>query len=376
MLWIVGAPRALAMEPSATWVQWTASPLPTDEKTLSPLERSALARCDRGEAGLQQAAKVVVARKLMGQPVPGPDELALAQRSSGEPHPWARAWVATGRALEQEPTIAKLDAWLGPQRKAERRCGVASAMSPDGTRALAVVSIDAVADLLPLPTHARAGQWLLVEGRLRVQASAGQVIVLGPSGVPRSMPTSFERGVLRAHFAPERPGRFTVQVLADVGAGLRPVLEASVFADIAPGSPSSRMAPGEELGGAVVPDDELLARMINEARASAGVAPVSRDANLDDVARRHAERMVGRGELAHDLGEGDPRERLRAAGVEARYAGENVAHALNVPLAHRFLWSSPSHRANLLGRDFHHVGVAVTRDERGDAWVVELFTGD
>ena len=66
-------------------------------------------------------------------------------------------------------------------------------------------------------------------------------------------------------------------------------------------------------------------------------------------------------------------ERLRVAGMDARYVGENVAHASTVSLAHRSLWASPSHRANLLRREFDRLGVAVVRDERGDAWVVEML---
>jgi uncharacterized protein YkwD len=79
--------------------------------------------------------------------------------------------------------------------------------------------------------------------------------------------------------------------------------------------------------------------------------------------------------LAHDAGDGAPIERLRSAGIEPREAGENVAHAATVALAHRALWASPSHRANMLRRDFDRVGVAVARDERGEAWIVETFAG-
>jgi uncharacterized protein YkwD len=80
-------------------------------------------------------------------------------------------------------------------------------------------------------------------------------------------------------------------------------------------------------------------------------------------------------ELAHDVGDGDPLERLHVAGLDPRSAGENVAHAATVPLAHRALWASPSHRANLLGREYDRVGVGVARDTHGDVWVVETFAG-
>ncbi|MDP9002877.1 MAG: CAP domain-containing protein, partial [Myxococcota bacterium] len=101
-----------------------------------------------------------------------------------------------------------------------------------------------------------------------------------------------------------------------------------------------------------------------------------RDSALDAVARDHAARMARAQDLAHELGDGNPLERLRAAGVDARYAGENAAHASTLALAHRSIWASPSHRANLLHRGFDRIGVAVVRDDRGDAWVVETLASD
>jgi uncharacterized protein YkwD len=85
--------------------------------------------------------------------------------------------------------------------------------------------------------------------------------------------------------------------------------------------------------------------------------------------------MAAAHDLAHDAGDGSPVDRLRAAGLDARDVGENVAHAPSIALAHRALWASPSHRANLLGAEFDRVGVAVSRDERGDSWVAETFAG-
>ena len=65
---------------------------------------------------------------------------------------------------------------------------------------------------------------------------------------------------------------------------------------------------------------------------------------------------------------------MRAAGVGAHEEGENVAHAGTVARAHRALWDSPSHRANILRPTFARVGVGVVHDAHGDAWVVEEFT--
>jgi hypothetical protein len=240
---------------------------------------------------------------------------------------------------------------------------------------VAVVAVEALADLAPLPMRARTGQWLTVEARLRARASGGKVLLLGPGGLPRSLPTSFEAGLIRARFVLDRPGDFTVQVLADFESGPRPVLEANVFADVEPPSRSDdRAAPGEELVDGAPPDDDaLLARMVAGARASSGLSSLVRDPRLDAIARRHALRMAAERELAHDAGDGGPVDRLHAEGLDAREVGENVARAPSVPLAHRELWASPSHRANLLGRVFERVGLAVVRDTRGEAWVAEMF---
>ncbi len=373
----VGPERTTAAADSpVAWANATTSPVALEEGPRDPLAREALSRCGAGETGLRAAVQEIVSRKLRGLPMPEPDAIAAAQRAEGEPHPWARAWAASGPTLASEATLRSLDAWLAEGRYPRlRRCAVASAVGADGVHVLAVVAVDALADVLPLPTRGRTGQWLDVEARLRVPATGGSVIVLGPSGAPREVPTWFDGRTLHARFALDRPGEFAVQVVAFTDRGPRPVIEASVFADVEPLTHRlDAPAPGEDTGESGS-DDADLARMLSTARSSAGEPPLLRDARLDALARGHAQRMAAARALAHDAGDGDPSERMRTAGVEARTTGENVAHATTVALAHRALWASPSHRANLLRREFDSGGVAVARDDRGDAWVVETFAG-
>jgi len=373
-----GLPGASAGDREISWAAETRSPVASSVAPVEPLEAAALARCGPGEVRLGDTARAVVGRKLRGLPIPEIDDIELLQRASGEPHPWPRVWTAAVPPAP-EATLRKLDAWLAEQPAPERRrCGVASGVGADGRTVVAVVAIDALADLAPLPIRARTGQWLEVEARMRVHALGGKVIVLGPSGSPRSLPTAFDGVILRARFAADRPGEFAVQVIATVEGGPRPVLEASVFADTEPPSaPGDRTAPGEEAGGtpAAGDDDDSIARMLSAARAAAGLRPLVRDRRLDAVARSHARRMATAHDLSHDAGDGGPVDRLHGAGLDALAIGENVAHAQALPLAHRALWASPSHRANLLGGEYDRVGVGVARDERGDAWVTESFAG-
>jgi uncharacterized protein YkwD len=374
-LWSVGLSLGVTSAASAdvTRAAWTASPVAVDEASLSDLERAALTRCGKGEAALMATGRVLLERKLAGGALPELDGIAEVQRAQGEPHPWARAWAVRAHTLG-DAALGKLEAWLGDARRA-RRCGVASGVAGDGTTSLIVVTVDALADLAPLPMRARTGQWLSLEARLRTAARGATVVVLGPSGATRTVPSWMDGATVRARFAAEAPGRLSVQVVADLPGGPRPVIEADVLVDSDPATmPEAGQAPGEEAVGQG-DDDEQLARMVAAARASAGLAPLVRDARLDAMAREHARRMAAAHELAHDAGDGDPPERMRQAGLDAHVLGENVAHAPTVALAHRALWRSPSHRMNLLRADFDRVGVAVVRDEGGEAWVVEVFAG-
>jgi uncharacterized protein YkwD len=363
-------------EAPRVWAPVTASPVPTDEEPLDALGRAALAQCGVGEAGLGEVARELLALKIAGGHLPDSDTIALAQRAAGEPHPWARVWTASAKSGAGDGLLAKLGDWL-PQGRSLRRCGTASGAAPDGARVLVVVSVEALADLSPLPTRARVGQWMTVEARLRVPARSASVMVLGPSGAPRPLLTSVDRSTVRARFAPERAGEFTVQVMADLNAGPRPVLEASVFAGVEPSEePSGQPAPGEDAATGARDDSEALARMITLARSSAGQRALEPDRLLDRVARAHSVSMSRAQALAHDVGDGDPEARLDAVGLEARLAGENVAHASSVVQAHRALWASPSHRLNMLRSDYERVGIGVVRGEAGDVWVTEIFEGD
>jgi hypothetical protein len=213
---------------------------------------------------------------------------------------------------------------------------------------------------------------------MRVSTRSAKVVVLGPGGAPRTVPATLDGNVVRARFAVDRPGELTVQVLAELAGGPRPVLEATVFGDVDPATPrGDERAPGEsaDAGWADARDDDRLARMVLAARADAGVPPLVRDAHLDAIAHAHAVRMAERKQLAHDVGDGTPMERVHAAGLDPRLAGENVALAATPALAHRELWNSPSHRANTINREFDHVGIGVQRDAQGNLWVAELFAG-
>src|SRR6266550_2427100 len=112
-----------------------------------------------------------------------------------------------------------------------------------------------------------------------------------------------------------------------------------------------------------VPRPDLEARMlelVNKERVTAGLRPLTADPELTAVARKHSADMFARGYFAHDTPEGlDPFARMREANVRFVTAGENLALAPTVQVAHRGLMNSPGHRANILQPQFGRVGIGI-----------------
>jgi uncharacterized protein YkwD len=100
--------------------------------------------------------------------------------------------------------------------------------------------------------------------------------------------------------------------------------------------------------------------LVNEERARAGLRPLVMDEGLRAVARRHSEEMFRLGYFAHTSPvSGTLPDRLRRAGIAFDIAGENIAYAPAVEVAHSGLMASPGHRANILAPHFTRVGIGV-----------------
>jgi hypothetical protein len=374
---------SLGLQGSALRDAWAeaaaAPPLRWTESIGSPRPLAASAKTREGDLASvcpdRDAALRTVAAQLAAHAVPADDAeaVAYALRAAGDPHVWPKAFLLEGKSIDFADAKSRLQAWLGTFRQPARlRCGIVTERRGD-QEVVAAVAVDAQADLASVPVRARPSSWIDVDAKVLVPASGAKVIVLGPTGATRTLLTSFSEGRVKARANVDREGTWLFQVLLDGVNGPRPVLEAYVFAGVDPPSEKPQHpAPGEEAGsggdGATA-----LARMMMLARRSESLPGLVRDPALDRVARGHADRMMRARRLGHDVGDGDPRERLERAGISLVQVGENVAHAANVTLAHRALWSSPSHRDNLLQPRFDRVGIGVSADSDGSIWVTQLF---
>jgi uncharacterized protein YkwD len=111
------------------------------------------------------------------------------------------------------------------------------------------------------------------------------------------------------------------------------------------------------------PDPEAEAEMValvNEERANIGLPSLSVDPRLIPIARQHSEEMFRLKYFGHQSPvTGSPFDRLDAAGIRYSRAGENLAYAQSVAVAHRGLMASEGHRENILRPEFTRIGIGV-----------------
>ena len=106
--------------------------------------------------------------------------------------------------------------------------------------------------------------------------------------------------------------------------------------------------------------EQRMLDLVNQERAAAGLRPLAPDPELTEVARQHSTDMFARGYFAHDTPEGlSPFDRMRAANVRFLTAGENLALAPTLSVAHTGLMNSPGHRENILRPQFGRVGIGI-----------------
>jgi uncharacterized protein YkwD/uncharacterized membrane protein required for colicin V production len=147
--------------------------------------------------------------------------------------------------------------------------------------------------------------------------------------------------------------------------------------------PSRIIEPGENVQVPrtqdVQPDAEAEARMldlVNVERLRAGLRPLVADERLREVARQHSQEMFRLGYFAHvSPSAGSPADRLQRSGVPFATAGENLAYAPTVEVAHAGLMASPGHRKNILTPEFSRVGIGVMRGGLYGRMFTQNFAG-
>ncbi len=131
-----------------------------------------------------------------------------------------------------------------------------------------------------------------------------------------------------------------------------------------------------DLLGAVLP--AVLTSLTNQDRALNGVNPLKENDLLDKAATMKARDMATRGYFSHTTPDGKtPWYWLEQAGYKYSYAGENLAVNFFESKDVAEAWmNSPTHRANIVKKEFTEVGIGVASgmyEGKNTVFVVQFF---
>jgi hypothetical protein len=105
--------------------------------------------------------------------------------------------------------------------------------------------------------------------------------------------------------------------------------------------------------------------LMNSARASAGLAPLTADSSLTSYARSHTATMIASGTIFHSGGLGS----ITSGWTRM---GENVGMGPTPSIIHQAFMASPGHRANILG-DYNFAGIGADTSPNGTTFVTLVF---
>ncbi len=129
----------------------------------------------------------------------------------------------------------------------------------------------------------------------------------------------------------------------------------------------------------VVFDDKgevAMLKLINAEREKHNLAPLKMNEKLRQAAREHSAEMVQLKYFSHDSPKGStPFDRIKATGLTAVTAGENIAYAPTVAKAHDGLMKSKGHRENILRSSFTEIGIGILDAGKMGKMVTQNFIG-
>ncbi len=137
-------------------------------------------------------------------------------------------------------------------------------------------------------------------------------------------------------------------------------------------SPEPTKAPQTDLSA----DEKQLLDLINAERSKAGLAALTADPELMEVARLKAKDMVDNNYFSHQSPTyGSPFDMMRQFGISFRSAGENIAGNSTEEAAVKAWMNSEGHRQNILNGNFNYTGVGIYNSPKYGKIFVQMFIG-
>lgn len=120
--------------------------------------------------------------------------------------------------------------------------------------------------------------------------------------------------------------------------------------------------------------EQAMFYLVNQERSKQGVSLLELDATMTSVARSYATQIfIDRLFSHYDKDGRDVAHRLTQGNVRFFLAGENLAYAPNVKIAHEGLMKSDGHRRNIIDQRFSRIGIGVMDAGMAGKMFVQVF---
>lgn len=122
--------------------------------------------------------------------------------------------------------------------------------------------------------------------------------------------------------------------------------------------------------------EQKVAELVNIERKNAGLAPLTLDTAISNVARLKSQDMAKNNYFAHQSPTyGSAGDMLTKYGIKWSAWGENIASGQKTPEAVVTAWmNSPGHRANIMSANFTKLGVGYATNANGTPYWTQMFT--
>ena len=123
-------------------------------------------------------------------------------------------------------------------------------------------------------------------------------------------------------------------------------------------------------------DEQEVFNLVNAQRTVVGLAPLSIDIEVQNVARDKAQDMVDNNYFSHTSPiYGSPFDMMKSYGIKYKAAGENIAGNSSNSGAVNAWMNSEGHKANILSNNYNYTGIGVVSSPKYGKIYVQMFIG-
>lgn len=133
----------------------------------------------------------------------------------------------------------------------------------------------------------------------------------------------------------------------------------------------------ENVTGEFASFQKEVVRLVNVERAKLGLAQLSLNAKLSNVATLKSQDMINKNYFSHTSPTyGSPFEMMKKFNISYKTAGENIAKGQKTPAQVVNAWmNSQGHRENILNKNYTEIGIGVAKDAKGTLYWTQMFIG-